>query len=99
MWVRARAEDKIPGTKVTFANNRWNKNKTLPEAENENDMGKLSDSYYKEFSMQRNLKEEIKVDNKENRIEAEANRIAQEVEEKMAENVKNMINTTDEKDK
>ena len=32
MAVRARAEDKIPGTKITFAQRFWNKNKTIEEA-------------------------------------------------------------------
>ena len=34
MAVRARAEDKIPGTKITFAKRIWNKNKTLQAPKN-----------------------------------------------------------------
>lgn len=99
MWVRARAENKIPGTKIIFANSRWNKNKTLPKAENVNDKEDILDGEYKEVAKERDMKEEIKVDNKDNHIEDEANRISKEIEEKMAENVKNMINAADEKGK
>ncbi len=58
MHICALAEDKIPGTKVVFQ--YWNKNKALAE---END---------KSVDNTNPLKEEIKVDNRDNHIEQQA---------------------------
>ena len=80
MWVHARAENKIPGTKVTFAGKFWNKNKALGTAEKEET---------KETN-KHNVKKEYKVENKGNRIEQEAAKVMKETEKSMAETVKNI---------
>lgn len=78
MWVHARAENKIPGTKITFAERFWNKNETLEPAKKEG----IKDEH--------DVKKEYKVENKDNRIEQEAAKVMKETEKSMAEEVKNM---------
>lgn len=83
MWVHARAENKIPGTKVTFAGKFWNKNKALGTAEKE-------ETKETKETNKHNVKKEYKVENKDNRIEQEAAKVMKETEKSMAETVKNI---------
>ena len=79
MWICARAEDKIPGTKITFSERFWNKNKAISAPEKT------------EGTKQRTIQEEIKVDNKDNKIEKQANEQLEQTQEEMAKEVKETI--------
>lgn len=79
MWVHARAEDKIPGTKISFATRFWNKNKALPEPENA------------VATKDNNIKEQYKVENKGNKIEKQAAKIMDSAEQEISNNVKEIM--------
>ncbi len=72
----AKAENKIPGTKVIFEERLWNKNKTLPKPKMQN-TGK-------------DIRKEVRVDNKDGIIEAEAKKSIEEPKVKMEKEEENM---------
>lgn len=78
MWVHARAEDKIPGTKISFASRLWNKNRAI-EAPKE-----------KEVTEKKEGLKDIKVENENNRIEKNAAEIIKNTESEIATEVKQM---------
>lgn len=78
MWVHARAEDKIPGTKISFASRLWNKNRAI-EAPKQ-----------KEVTEKKEGLKDIKVENENNRIEKNAAEIMKNTESEIATEVKQM---------
>lgn len=95
MWVCARAEDKIPGTKITFVTRLWNKNKAMAEksqvpAQDESSKTEKLNEYSKKLGD----REDIKVDNQNNKIETKAQEKMQEekVQETIGKNVDQIMN-------
>lgn len=78
MWVHARAEDKIPGTKISFASRLWNKNRAIKAPKE------------KEVTEKKEGLKDIKVENENNRIEKNAAEIMKNTESEIATEVKQM---------
>ena len=95
MWVHARAEDKLPGTKVILSERRWNKNKTIEAPKNRTKAQEVDKPFemYKQVERDKNRPiADYYVDNKDNHIEKNATeKILKEQEEKRAKEVEKFM--------
>lgn len=78
MWICARAENKIPGTKITFAK-LWNKNKAI-------------DQTTQAKTESTNTLEDYKVDNRDNKVEEQAKENVKQQEAKLQEERAKIVN-------
>lgn len=90
MWVHAKAEDKIPGTRITFTERFWNKNKAL-------DKGKEIEPTEKTKNKSR-LIDIYKKENRDNRIEKNAiEKILRRQEKNRAKEIKTFMKNENSK--